>query len=371
MTLEMILYVAAIVALIMISAFFSGSETALTAASRAHMYRLEQDGDRRARLVNRLRQRKERLIGGLLLGNNLANILASALATNVLIGVFGNAGVAYATVVMTALVLIFGEVLPKTYGINQPDRMALFVAAPVRIVVTALSPIVLAVQAVVLVTLRVAGVDVRAGSMLSASEELRGTIDLHAHEGTMVKHERDMLGSILDLDQVAVADIMVHRKNMKMIDAGEPAAKIVEEVLASEHTRLPVWRDNLDNIIGVLHVKDLLRAVAAAGGKGEQLDIARIAAKPWFVPETTTLLEQLTAFRQRRAHFALVVDEYGALMGMVTLEDILEEIVGDIRDEHDMPVSGVRPQPDGSYIVDGQVTIRDLNRQFDWRLPDD
>jgi len=371
MTAELILNVIGIVVLIMVSAFFSGSETALTTASRAHMYRLAQAGNRKARLVNRLRESKERLIGGLLLGNNLANILASALATNVLIRFFGDAGVAYATLVMTALVLIFAEVMPKTYAINQPDRMAMVVAAPVRIVVLALSPIVRAVQAIVSVSLRLAGIDVRRTALMSATEELRGAIDLHAREGAMVKHERDMLGSILDLDQVAVADIMVHRKNMQMIDADEPAARIVEQVLASVHTRLPVWRDEIENIIGVLHVKDLLRAVAAANGKVDQLNIAAIAAKPWFVPETTTLFEQLNAFRQKRAHFALVVDEYGALMGIVTLEDILEEIVGDIRDEHDIAVTGVRPQPDGSFIVDGVVTIRDLNRQFDWRLPDD
>ena len=187
----------------------------------------------------------------------------------------------------------------------------------------------------------------------------------------MVKADRDMLDSILDLDEVQVGEIMIHRSNMQIVDVGDSPAAVIEQTIASSFTRIPIWRDEPEDIVGILHVKDLLRVLSAEQGETDNIDIAKIAGDPWFVPETTTLREQLNAFRERRSHFALVVDEYGALMGMVTLEDILEEIVGEIADEHDVAVTGVRSQGDGSHVVDGTVTIRDLNRQFDWELPDE
>ena len=360
----------AIFVLIILSGFFSGSETALTAASRARLHHLEQEGNRRAGLVNRLIEERERLIGAILLGNNAVNIFASALATSFLIGVFGEAGVAYATVAMTLLVLIFAEVMPKTYALRNADRLALAAAPAMRVIVFVLAPITATVQGVVRFTLRLFGVDIAAGeSMISPHEELRGTLDLHAREGTMVKRERDMLGSILDLADVGVSEIMIHRSKMVMIDADEPHGKIVDQVLNSPYTRFPVWQRDPDNIVGMLHAKDLLRA-ALLHGDGK-IDIPGLATKPWFVPETRTLRSQLEAFRRRRVHVALVVDEYGSLMGMVTLEDILEEIVGEIDDEHDITVSGVKAAPDGSFTVPGSATIRDLNREFEWGLPDE
>ncbi len=361
---------AAILVLIILSGFFSGSETALTAASRARLHHLEQDCNARAGLVNRLIEKRERLIGAILLGNNAVNIFASALATSFLIRVFGEAGIAYATVAMTLLVLVFAEVMPKTYALRNADRLALAVAPVMRVIVFLLAPITSAVRVVVRFTLRLFGVDIAAGeSMISPQEELRGTLDLHAREGTMVKHDRDMLGSILDLADVGVSEIMVHRSKLEMIDADDPHADIMDQVLNSPHTRFPLWRRDPDNIIGVLHAKDLLRAALLRGDS--EFDIPGLASKPWFVPETRTLRSQLEAFRRRRVHVALVVDEYGTLMGMVTLEDILEEIVGEIDDEHDLKVSGVKPAPDGSYTVPGSATIRDLNREFEWGLPDE
>ena len=206
-------------------------------------------------------------------------------------------------------------------------------------------------------------------------EALRSAIEEHtsddAGEADEIKQERKMLRSILDLGDVTVVEVMTHRRQMVTIDADLPAAEIVDSALASPFTRLPLWRDEPDNVIAVVHAKSLLREVRAAGGKMETLDIEDVASKPWFVPDTTTLLDQLQAFRARREHFALVVDEYGSLQGLVTLEDILEEIVGDITDELDTHVAGVFPQPDGGYIVDGTVTVRDLNREFDWDLPDE
>ena len=372
MTTNLLISILTIAVLLLLSAFFSGSETALTAASRARIHHLAQRGNRRARTVSALMEQRDRLIGAILLGNNLVNILASALATSALIGLVGDAGVAYATIIMTVLVLIFAEILPKTYAIHNADRTALAVAPVVRVVVVVLAPITRASQIVVRSLLRLIGADVRHGrSRVAAAEELRGAIDLHRREGRIVKHERDMLDSILDLSELEVSDIMIHRKNMEMIDVDQRPDKIVEQVLKSQYTRIPLWRDETENIIGVLHVKDLLRAVQAEGGDVDRLKIADLAATPWFVPETTTLATQLNAFLRRQYHFAVVVDEYGALMGLVTLEDILEEIVGDIADEHDVTVTGVRREPDGSYVVRGSVSVRDINRRLDWLLPDE
>ncbi|MEM1047170.1 MAG: HlyC/CorC family transporter [Pseudomonadota bacterium] len=368
---EIWLAAGAVIALLVLSAFFSGSETALTAASRARMLQLAKSGNRQARTVDILLLTRDRLIGALLLGNNLVNILASALATSVLLGVFGEAGVVYATLIMTALVLVFAEVLPKTWAISNPDKFALKVAPVVRVVVLLFGPIVIGVTMIVRAVLKMAGVDVSGDSMLSAHEEIRGTVDLQHLEGGLVKDERDRLGGLLDLRDLSVYDVMVHRTNMQTLNVDDSAEKLVEQVLASPYTRLPLWRDDNDNIIGVIHSKDLLRSLKAVDGAVENLDFESMATSPWFVPETTSLQDQLNAFLKRKGHLALVVDEYGEVMGLVTLEDILEEIVGDIADEHDLVVQGVRPQPDGAVLVDGSVPVRDLNRALDWSLPDE
>lgn len=372
MNTGIIITIIAIAILLVLSAFFSGSETALTAAARARIAHLEREGNRRARIVGRLIDARERLIGSILLGNNLVNILASALATSVLIGFFGDAGVAYATIIMTALILIFAEVLPKTFALRHPTSTALFVAPMVRVAVLMLAPVARMVQGIVRLTVRLFGVEKGfQATLVSAEDEIRSAIRLHTDEGGIVKGARDMLTGIFDLSEVEISEVMVHRTDCVMIDADEPAEAIIEQVLASPYTRIPLWRGEQENIVGVLHVKDLLRALSAGGGDASGIDIEATAKAPWFVPETTDLLEQMSAFRARHKHFALVVDEYGALMGLVTLEDILEEIVGPISDEYDVAARGVRRQADGSYIVDGTVTIRDLNRDLEWDLPDE
>ena len=361
----------AIVILLALSGFFSGSETALTAASQARMHQLAQDGDARAKIVNRLRERKERLIGAILLGNNLVNILATALATSVLTTLVGEAAVPLATLIMTLLVLIFAEVLPKTYAIHHADPMARTIAPVLRVIVVTLSPVVNAISFLVRVILRLFGVGRSQLSMSDYTDELRGAIELHRGPDADVAVERAMLRSILELGDVEVAEIMTHRRNILAVDVNQPVADLISTVVDGPFTRVPLFESDADNVIGVLHAKDLLRAVRREGSEITASSISQIATKPWFIPDTTTLIDQLQAFRTRREHFALVVDEYGSLQGVVTLEDILEEIVGEIVDEHDLPVAGVRPQANGSLVVDGTVTIRDLNRRFEWRLPDD
>ncbi|MCB1507345.1 MAG: HlyC/CorC family transporter [Hyphomicrobiaceae bacterium] len=362
----------AILLLLILSAFFSGSETALTAVSRARMHARQTSGDKAAGIVLKLTDMRERLIGALLLGNNLVNILASSLATSLFLSLFGEGGVAIATLVMTALVLIFSEVLPKTLAITDPERFALGVAGPVRFIVAIFGPVTAAVQFIIRLVLRLFGRDIDADrAVLSAHEEIRGQLDLLHMEGSVGKGDRDRLGGVLDLHELEVSDVMIHRTKMHMISIDLPADKIVDEVLASPYSRLPVFKDTSDNIVGVIHVKDLLRQIHATGGDFDKLDVMAVASTPWFVPDTTPLQAQLNAFLKRKAHIALVVDEYGEVQGLITLEDILEEIVGDIADEHDVVVDGVRPGADGSLLVEGTVPIRDLNRAFDWRLPDE
>ena len=371
MTWDLWLTIVAIALLLTASGFFSGSETALTGSSRSRLLQREKQGEKGAGIAATLMQRQEELIGGLLVANNLVNILASSLATAALIRLLGETAVVYATLGMTVLVVLFAEVLPKTLAILRPEAFASTVAPGVRVAVAALSPATGLVNGVVRMILRPFGVQVSAADVESAREELRGHVDYQHAEGGLPKSERDRLGGILDLADLEVSDVMVHRTRMRMLNAEDPPETIVSEALASAYTRLPLWKGETDNIVGVLHAKDLLRAVNAVGGAMNRVDVEAIATPPWFVPDTTRLQDQLTAFLKRKQHFALVVDEYGEVMGLVTLEDIIEEIIGEIEDEYDVEVKGVVPQPDGSVLVDGQVTIRDLNRALEWSLPDE
>ncbi len=362
----------AILLLICASAFFSGSETALTATSRARMHSMEVNGDTRAGMVNALIERRDRLIGALLIGNNLVNILASSLTTSLFLGLLGDSGVAIATILMTVLLVIFSEVLPKSWAISTPERFALFVAPLVRPYVAIVGPLSSVVNWIVRKLLGIFGVSISGeASMLSAHEELRGAVALLHREGSVVKADRDRLGGVLDLGELEVSDIMIHRTAMRAVNADEPPELAIRTILESPYTRMPVWRGATDNIIGVIHAKDLIRALAEPNVEPQDLDIVKIAQKPWFVPDTTNLKDQLNAFLRRKTHFAVVVDEYGEVQGVVTLEDILEEIVGDISDEHDLEIQGVRQDSDGSIVVDGGVPIRDLNRAMDWQLPDE
>lgn len=362
-----------IILLLIVSGFFSGSETALTAVSRGRMHQLERDGSKSARDVNYLVGDRERVIGAILLGNTFLNILASSFATWMLQTQFGERAVAIATIAMTVLILMFAEVLPKTLAIARTDRFALAVAQPMRLIVSVLAPIVGAVQWMVWRVLGAVGIRQEEGDeLIDSHEEIRGTVNLHHEEGAVGREHRDMITGVLDLRELQIADVMVHRRSVVGIDADLSPEDMFKALIDSEHTRVPVWRDSQDNIIGVLRVAEVAREYALRGGTLADLDILSMMQEPWFVPDTTTLEEQLRAFRAHRSHFALVVDEYGALQGIVTREDILDEILGDIPDENEAESRGnIRKQKDGSYIVDGATPIRDLNRELDWNLPDE
>ncbi|QDL92916.1 HlyC/CorC family transporter [Paroceanicella profunda] len=369
---------AAILALLLMSAFFSGSETALTAASRAKLHQMAEKGSRGAALALKLTEDSERLIGAVLLGNNLVNILATSLATSLFTALFGDSGVALATLFMTLLVLIFAEVMPKTYAITNAEPAAALVSPPLTILVRLLSPVVSAVRWFVRLMLWLFGVRADADARIMALEEIKGAITLHHSEGTVEKDDRDRLLGALDLANRTVDEVMMHRSNIYMLDGDTPPLELIDEVLKAPYTRIPIWQGDQENIVGVIHAKDLLREInrlarlAPAGVESlAQFDVMTVVMEPWFVPETTTLNDQMREFLHRRSHFALVVDEYGALQGLITLEDILEEIVGDITDEHDEEVHGVTADADGAITVDGTTSIRDINRAMDWQLPDE
>lgn len=358
--------------LVLISAVFSGSETALTAASKARIKQLQKKKDTRANMVAKLLDKPETLIGSILLGNNLVNILSAAIATSFFTALFGSAGVVYATLTMTFLILVFAEVLPKTYALQNPEKLALFIAPLIGFIVLISTPFVLIIRYIVKFTLMIFGVKPPAELDEDAADaEIRGNIDLQHEEGVMVKNDRDMLGGVLDLKQISIEDVMLHRTKIFALNVRLGADELAKQILGNSYTRVPIYRDEPDNFIGIMHTKDLLRAINSRSSDDDVIEVESLIRPLWYVPETTSLQDQLNNFLKRKIHFALVVDEYGETQGMITLEDILEEIVGDIIDEHDQGLQGLRPQPNGCVNVDGHVSVRDLNRAMDWDLPQD
>ncbi|CAA6692814.1 MULTISPECIES: HlyC/CorC family transporter [unclassified Lentimonas] len=359
-----------VLGLIIISAFFSGSETGLTSVSRAKIHSLKMDGNRKAITVSKLREDKERLIGAILLGNNVVNIAASAIATALAVEYFGPTGVAYATGIMTVLVLIFAEVLPKTYAVRHAERVSLTVAPLLVLIVKVLSPVTLVVQSIVNRFLSL--VSVAPQEEISGVDVLRGTVQMYHEEGNVLTEDRDMLSGIFDLGETEIEAIMVHRSDMVMVNADDPIEEIIAFVANSSLSRIPVWQESPDHVIGVIHSKDLFKAAENHKGKPEDLDLKQHLREAWFVPETTRLKNQLNAFKENRKHIALAVDEFGSISGLITLEDIIEEILGEIDDEHDTPtLRRVRKCRDGSYDVNGDISIRDLNRELELGLSDD
>ncbi len=371
MEIDLILTLLFICILIFCSAFFSGSETGLTAASRAKLHTLAKEGNKSAKLAEKLRENKDALIGTILLGNNAVNILASAIATSLAIKYWGEDGVAIATILMTLVVLVFAEVLPKTYAIYQAEKISLFVAPLLTLLVKILGPITHCVQIAVNSLMRLLGLDQNQESLVSGADALRGAIALHHTEGGVLRSYRYMLDSVLDLADIEVHEVMTHRKNIFAVNADLPASELVEMVLNSSHTRIPLWRGKQDNIIGILHVRDVIALCSKDPENIKKTRLKKLIKEPWYIPETTPIGKQLSQFRNRRNHLALVVDEYGDLIGLITLEDILEEIVGDIEDEYDISNVNLRKLKDGAYRAAGDLPVRDINRKLDWNLPDD
>lgn len=371
MLFELIILFFAILLLLILSAFFSGSETALTASTRSRLTGLSIKGHKNAKTTIELLNKKESLIGAILLGNNLVNILASALATSLLIKIFGDAGVAYAVIIMTALIVLFAEILPKSYAITNAEKLALVVSPIFKPIVYVLWPVTWMMEKIVFYILSIFKLKLEKDRrVLSVEDEIRGTLDLHHKEGRLYKSDKDMVTGVLDLAEVTVEDVMVHRSNMFIVNIDEPPKKILDLIINNSFTRIPVWQNNDENIIGIIHSKYLLKIMNQKNDLTRS-DIMQSLIKPLFIPETTTLKEQLKMHLTSKNKLAIVVDEYGVLMGMISLEDIMEEIVGDITDELDEGLTSVIKNEDGTLTMNGSTEIRDINRIYSWDLPED
>jgi CBS domain containing-hemolysin-like protein len=381
----MILSSIAVILLLAANAFFVAAEFALVKVRGLRLEEKAAAGNLRAKLTGHILERIEAYLAACQLGITMASlglgwvgepVVAALLAPPLeLVGLEGEAlhTVAFITgfLLFSSLHIVVGEQVPKTLAIRRPEPVSLWVAWPLHVFFIVCWPLTWALNRASRGILKALRVGEGSSYETYSAEELRSLIGASRALGSMRKQEHDMLGAVLDLEKVDVGEVMTHRRNVISINADAPVDEIVQIVLESPHTRYPMWRGEPDTIIGLLHAKDVLGAVKRQGEALTSADIRKVAAPPWFIPDTTSLLHQLLAFRQRRAHLACVIDEYGAFMGLVTLEDILEEIVGDIVDEKDVEISGVQVQSDGSVLAEGRVTIRDLNRQFDWRLPDD
>ncbi len=365
--------IGSIVGLVILSAFFSGSETSLTSASKPRMHNLAKTGKKNAKIFEYLFKNKELLICTILFANNLVNVLASALATKMLIELTNTDGILYATVIMTLMILVFGELIPKTLALSKADNYALKIAPFMKFLVILLYPLTITLNFFVSILLKLVGVNYSSFKKEEISEkreeELRGAIDLHGQDSS--GDEKNMLKSILDLDEITVGSIMVPRKDIFSLPAKINYNDLIEKLDESPHSRIPVWEKNPENIIGVFHVRRLLSLKKT---DPKNFNIKSFCQKPWFIPESTKLDNQLMEFKKKKEHFSIVVDEYGEFLGIVTLEDIIEEIVGDIDDEQDVlkiskKLRGIKPLSSSSFLVKGDVNIRDLNKELNINLP--
>ena len=373
MEFPLYILIGSIIGLIILSAFFSGSETSLTSASKPRMHTLARSGKKNAKIFEKLFKDKEKLICTILFANNLVNVLASALATKILIEITNTEGIFYATVIMTLMILIFGELIPKTLALSKADNFALKIAPLIRFLVILLYPLTIIFNSFVKIVLKIFGVNYlnleKEEIYEKREEELRGAIDLHGDDSS--KDEKNMLKSILDLDEITVGSIMIPRKDIFSISTKIKYDELIKELDNSPHSRVPVWEKNPENIVGIFHVRKL---IGLKKSEEKKFNIKVFCQKPWFIPESTKLDNQLMEFKRRKEHFSIVVDEYGEFLGIVTLEDIIEEIVGDIDDEQDdlkisKNLKGIKTLPSGSYLVKGNVNIRDLNKELNIDLP--
>ena len=373
MEIPLHILIGSIFGLIILSAFFSGSETSLTSASKPRMHNLARTGKKNAKIFEELFRNKEMLICTILFANNLVNILASAIATKILIELTNNEGILYATIIMTLMILIFGELIPKTLALSKADQFALKIAPFMKVLVYILYPLTVTLNFVATSILKIFGVNYLNFKKEEVSEkreeELRGAIDLHGEDSS--KDEKNMLKSILDLDNITVGSIMIPRKDIFSLPSNIKYNELITKLNNSPHSRIPIWEKNPENIIGIFHIRKLIEIKV---DEPKTFNIKSLCQKPWFIPESTKLDNQLLEFKRRKEHFSIVVDEYGEFLGIVTLEDVIEEIVGEIDDEHDvLKISkgseDIKSISGKSYLVKGNVTIRELNKELNINIP--
>ncbi|MDR1475843.1 MAG: CNNM domain-containing protein [Holosporales bacterium] len=368
-----ILCILIVVSLLIGAAYFAACETAMTAYSKAKIFNLAKNGDKRAEIITSLQPEIGLVISSILTCNTILNSLSISLANTLCVDAFGDAAIFYCPIIISIFIVLFAEVLPKMLTISNPENVLLPSAYFIKYTHLISRPLnkvigIIAKSLISIIRPSSHGKDI----YNSALEELRGVIDLHnGPDVEEANQEKAMLKSVLDLGSVSVSNIMIHRKNVTMLCADDESEMMMEQIIHCPFTRIPIWSGDQDNIIGILHIRDLLQATQAGNAINKD-DILGVALKPWFIPENNDLLDQLQAFRSKHEHFAIVVDEYGGFIGIVTLEDIIEEIVGEISDEHDIAqFTSVRQQEDGSYIIDGSINVRDLNREIGSRFRND
>jgi Mg2+/Co2+ transporter CorB len=347
----------------------SATETAITATSPGLIQKLKSEGNKRAELLLGLLKIKEKVISTLLIGNSIANTLCTTLATGVFIEAYGDdMGTLISSIFMSFTIIVFSEVVPKAIAVVKSEKIALTATPTLLVFLKLLEPINIALSYIVKFFCFIFRIDLK--HRVSATDEVRGVIEHHMHEGNVFKDDRDMLGGILDIRSMIIADIMIHRSNIVSINIDTPIDKIIKKVLASNHTRIPFWEDDHDNIIGILHVRDFLSRIYNKKSKNSEVDVRSLLSDVVFVPDNSLVIQQLQMFREGQTHLACVVNEYGDLQGIISLEDILEEIVGQIYDEYDSGHSKITSKSENEYIIDGSVSIRDLNREFNWKIPE-
>ncbi|NBV06719.1 MAG: DUF21 domain-containing protein, partial [Proteobacteria bacterium] len=353
--------------LIVLSSLFACFETAITAVSKAKIHRLASEENKRAKILERLLENREKVISTMLFGNNAINILSSAIATSLFIKMFGDSGLFFSTIVMTLVVLIFAEVLPKTFAVKNPDGISLFFAPVINFLVIIFFPVTNSIHKVV----NFFFIAKRKKSSAVELEEIRDTISLKHKEGSIYKYDKDMIDGILDLSDTEISEIMVHRKDIEVINIDLPIKEIIKLALASGYTRIPLWQGNKENIVAILNVRKLLKALHFFKSDLSKFNLKSITTEVWFVPSSNSLRAQLFLFRKKKKRMALVIDEYGSLLGMVTLEDILEEIVGDIKEKEDEIDVNIIKIKSGAYKIAGKVLIRDINKRLEWNITED
>jgi len=367
MSLLTILLLICLTLLVIISGFLSGSETALTASSKPRILLKFKKGNKRAKYLLKLLDNLENVISALLLSNNLVNILASSLATAVLYDLFGVSGIFYATIIMTIVIVIFAEILPKTYSLGKPNRTSLQIAPIIFYLSRLLYPLIFLINLIVKKIFLKKKKEDNKFSDEQSEEELQSVIDMYKTSNPDSEHEKDMLQSILTLNDTTVEEVFTHRKNIYSIDSSLEIDEIIKKINISRYTRIPFWKNNPENIIGLLNVRTL--NIDLSKKESSKEIIFDKISKPWFIPETTNLLEQLAAFKNKKEHIAFVVDEYGELLGLITLEDIIEEIVGEIVDEVDLSNEQFTKIDDGTIITNGESNLKDLYKHFDLDAP--
>jgi Mg2+/Co2+ transporter CorB len=352
--------------LIVCSAFFSSSETGIISLNRYRLRHKAREGHRGAKRASALLSRPDRLLGTILIGNNFVNILASAIATVLAMQIWGEAGIAIATVALTIILLIFGEITPKTLAALRPEAIAYPASLPLQVLLKLFYPLVVALNAISNLLLRLFGIDPSSRSSDSlTTEELRSVVRESAH--ALPESRQNMLLGVLDLETVSVNDIMIPRNEIIGIDLEQPIERIVELLQNTRHTRLPVYRQDINQIEGMVHMRQLARRLAHDQMTHELL--LQVCQPAYFVPENTPLATQLLNFQKEKRRLGLVVDEYGDIQGLITLEDVLEEIVGDLSGQDQQQHADIQPQEDGSQIIDGSASIRELNKLLGWHLP--